>query len=64
MNAIERVLSGALGRWIRAAIATAISGWVAHHQGNEWYISLSPFIQAVFKKLRDKYPGVWEWVPL
>lgn len=62
-NMIEKLYQGAVGRVLRAGLATGAAWAVAHWQGNEWYLSLSPFLQMVGKKLRDKYPGVWEWLP-
>lgn len=61
---LAKALSGATGRLVRAGVSTAVSGAVAAHQNNEWIIAAAPLIQAIFKKLRDKYPGKFEWVPL
>jgi hypothetical protein len=60
---LENLYQGALGRLLRAALTTGIGVVISHYGQNEWYIALGPFLQLVGKKLRDKYPGVWEWLP-
>lgn len=60
---IEKLYEGAVGRLLRASLATAAGVAAAKYGQNEWFLSLGPFLQLVGKKLRDKYPGVWEWLP-
>lgn len=60
---IENLYAGAAGRFLRAALTTAAGVAIAHYQNNQWYISLGPLLQLVGKTLRDKQPGVWEWLP-
>lgn len=60
---LENVYQGAVGRFLRAALATAAGVAASHYGNNEWYISAGPLLQLVGKKLRDKYPGTWEWLP-
>lgn len=61
---LEDLYEGAKGRFLRAALTTGLGVLVAHFGQNEWYISLGPFLQLVGKKLRDSYPGKWDWLPL
>lgn len=61
---LEKILSGAIGRMIRSSVATGITAWVSAHEQNYWYLAGAPLIHAIFKKLRDKYPGKIEWIPL
>lgn len=63
INWLEKIYQGAMGRLLRAALATGAAALVAKWQKNDWYLSLSPFLQMIGKKLRDKWPGVWEWLP-
>lgn len=60
---IENLYQGAVGRLLRAGLATGASFAAAHYGQNEWYIAAGPLLQMVGKKLRDKYPGTWEWLP-
>lgn len=60
---IENLYQGALGRLLRAGLATAAGVAAAHYKDNVWYASAGPLLQMIGKTLRDKYPGVWEWLP-
>lgn len=60
---IEQIYEGAMGRFLRAALATGAGVVVSHYSQNEWFLSLAPFLQMVGKKLRDSQPGKWEWLP-
>lgn len=64
MDGIEKMLQGWWGRAIRAAASIALAGVAAKYGKDTRYVMLAPVIQAGFKALRDKYPGVIEWLPL
>lgn len=60
---LKALRDGATGRLLRVALST-VAGWAAAHYGqNEWYLSLTPFLAMTGKKLRDKYPGSFDWLP-
>lgn len=64
MQAFANFMDTWIGRLIRAGVSTGISLVVAKYQSNEWYISLTPVLQAVSKFLRDKFPNsLWEILP-
>lgn len=58
-----KLLEGAKGRLVRAVLAT-MAGWlISQVQGNELYIALGPALTYLSKKLHDKYPGMFDWLP-
>lgn len=57
-------MDGPFGRFIRAALTVALTGFVARNQNNVWYVAAAPLIQAGAKWLRDTYPGKLEWLPI
>lgn len=60
---IESLYEGAWGRFLRAGLATGAGVIAAHYASNQWFIAAGPLLQLSGKTLRDKYPGVWEWLP-
>jgi len=60
---IEKIYQGSIGRLLRSALQVGLGTAVAHWQKNEWYISIAPLLATIGKKLRDKYPGQFEWLP-
>ena len=60
---IENIYAGAIGRFLRVALATAIGTGATKLGSNEWYISLAPFLALLGKKLRDNNPGKFLWLP-
>lgn len=59
----KKLLEGAKGRLIRATVSLIFPLLVAKYQNNEWYLAATPLLQAISKKLRDSYPGKFEWLP-
>lgn len=60
---LEGIYQGAVGRFLRASLAT-VAGLAASHYGkNEWYLAATPLLQAIGKWLRMKYPDSWNWLP-
>lgn len=63
LGMLEKLYQGAVGRFLRVALATAAGAAAAKYGQNEWFISATPLLNMIGKKLRDKWPGVWEWLP-
>lgn len=61
---IEGIYAGVAGRFLRAALTTVVGLLVAKYGQNEWYVSAGPLLQTIGKKLRDKYPGQFDWLPI
>jgi hypothetical protein len=64
MNWWEKLLEGAKGRFIRSLLTLGIGLALKQYGDNPWYIAAAPLIQALSKKLRDSYPGKWDWLPI
>lgn len=58
-NFFAKILSGTVGRLIRAGVATAAASVAASQANNELFIALGPTLQAFSKFLRDRYPQTW-----
>jgi hypothetical protein len=52
---MKQSTKSALSRLLRGFVAILIAGIVTKYSGNEYYISLAPFINATFKWLRDEF---------
>ena len=51
-------------RFIRGAVATAITGFLVKAQANPDLVWLIPVILAAGKALRDKFPKTLGWLPI
>lgn len=60
---VKKLLGGATGRFLRSAVALGLASLVASLQDNPWYIASAPLLNAISKRLHDKYPGKWDWLP-
>ena len=61
---VSFLLSGSLGRFIRASASIAAAGALAGVAHNPKFIALAPVIQAVGKEARDQFPDELGWIPL
>ncbi len=58
-----KILSGSIGRLIRSIVSVGGAAAIAHYQNNDIYIALAPALTYISKKLHDRYPGKWDWLP-
>jgi hypothetical protein len=60
----EKLLTGAKGRLVRAAVSLAVGFLLEKYKNDPWFLAASPLLQMVSKWLRDKFPGKLEWLPV
>lgn len=63
MQWLKKLLAGAKGKMIRSLLPTAIGYGVAKLQGYEWFVAAGPLLTYFSRKLHEKYPGKFDWLP-
>ena len=60
---LSNFMSGTKGRVIRAIAPTLIGFAVGQYSENEWYVAAGPLLTLGSRKLHEKFPGKFDWLP-